>query len=408
MLRQRANVANFKGDYQGLLTGVNATLDAITQPINEATSVINVMAEGDFRKKVEGNYKGDHALLQHSLNGTLTEINQVLGQVLTTVEQVREGSEQVALSSQELSHGATQQAAALEQISSSMHEMSSQTKTNAENASQANSLAMQSRQSAEQGHHQMQELIHAMNDINSSSANIAKIIKVIDEIAFQTNLLALNAAVEAARAGRHGKGFAVVAEEVRALAARSAKAARETAELIENAVQKAERGTNTANQTRKALDDIMNFSTKVQDIVAEIASASQEQAQGISQVTMGLTQIDKVTQQNTASAEESASAGEELSGRSLQLYQLVNRFRLQNHTKPMHVSTAKVVEKHFPRQSSNGVKNGTIPQPIQRQVINIVVPTTTEEIPSSQSPHKMLQQHSHDIIALDDAEFGRY
>ncbi|TAE29332.1 MAG: methyl-accepting chemotaxis protein [Candidatus Kapaibacterium sp.] len=416
-LSKRADESRFKGDYRNILQAVNSTLDSVTQPIHETSKILSVMAEGNFQQRVHGTYKGDYAILQQSLNATLSEINMLLGQVLSTVDQVHTGSQQVAASSQHLSNGATQQAAALEEISSSMHEITSQTRTNAENASQAKVLATQSRHSAENGHAQMQELTLAMDDINVSSQNIAKIIKVIDEIAFQTNLLALNAAVEAARAGRHGKGFAVVAEEVRALAGRSAKAAQETAGLIESAVAKAAHGTDTAAQARRALDDIMSFSTKVQDIVGEIASSSQEQAQGISQITIGLSQIDKVTQQNTASAEESASAAEELSGQSMQLRGLVSRFKIQ-HTGSLAQAPQNNTNTHransngnayTSRRSANTSPNGAAhhfvktmpPMPLQETV-------TDTGILGAGKPKMLASNSRHDVIALDDSEFGRY
>jgi methyl-accepting chemotaxis protein len=174
----------------------------------------------------------------------------------------------------------------------------------------------------------MHSMTQAMAEINAAGQNISKIIKTIEEIAFQTNLLGVNAAVEAARAGQHGKGFAVVAEEVRNLAARSAKAAQETAELIEGTVEKTQNGTRIAKETADALGNIVEGVGKVSDLVGEIAAAANEQAEGVAQVNVGLSQIDQVTQQNTASAEQSAAAAEQLSSQAEQLRQMLGRFRL--------------------------------------------------------------------------------
>jgi methyl-accepting chemotaxis protein len=401
-MQARANADRFKGDYREILNGVNKTLDAVVIPINEATTVLQAMSMGDFRQQMNGDYQGDHAVLKTNLNHTLEEINIVLSQVLSTVQQVNEGSQQVAAASQDLSNGATHQAAALQEISSSMQEIVSQTKTNADNATSANTLTIQSSVAAQNGNTQMKDLIEAMNAINTSSASIARIIKVIDEIAFQTNLLALNAAVEAARAGRHGKGFAVVAEEVRALAARSAKAARETADLIDSAVQKAANGAVIADATSRALDEILRSSTKVQDIVGEIAASSQEQALAISQITIGLTQIDKVTQQNTASAEESASASEELSGQATQLQQLLSRFQLRYGTNTnrtngnAHNPALRTGSTHSKRANhGNGNSNSN---------------SMTGYAQTTPAPERKLLASSHasGTIALDDSEFGRY
>jgi methyl-accepting chemotaxis protein len=231
-----------------------------------------------------------------------------------------------------MSQGATEQASSLEEITSSINEIAAQTRQNAENASLANRLAGEARESAEKGNGQMSQMVGAMQEINASSQSISKIIKVIDEIAFQTNLLALNAAVEAARAGRHGKGFAVVAEEVRSLAARSAKAARETAEMIEGSAKKVEGGMHIASLTAEALKQIVAAAARVSDLVAEIAASSNEQAQGVAQISTGLGQIDQVTQQNTAHAEESASAAEELSSQSIMMLQLIGTFKLTENT----------------------------------------------------------------------------
>lgn len=256
------------------------------------------------------------------------DLNDLVGQMRTTGREVAEAAGQVADASQALSQGATESASSLEEVASVMNEIASQTKHNADNASQADRLAREVKDAAEMGNQEMGALGDAMREISASSQNISKIIKVIDEIAFQTNLLALNAAVEAARAGQHGKGFAVVAEEVRNLAARSAKAARETSGLIEGSVRKTERGMSIASNTAKALERIVEGVNRVSALVSEIAVASDEQAKGIDEVTQGVAQIDQVTQQNTAGAEQSAAASEELAAQADQLLAMLERFRL--------------------------------------------------------------------------------
>ncbi|MFP4527521.1 MAG: methyl-accepting chemotaxis protein [Candidatus Kapaibacterium sp.] len=370
-LDKRADDAGQLGEYRKIISGVNKTLDAILDPIGEAVEVLKQMSEGNLSVKVEGDYKGDHAIIKNALNqtidlmpfkeairvlekfadgdltihmtgeykgdslkmkealnDTINSINEILAQVKLTVDEVTRGAMQVSDASTSLSQGATEQAASLEEITSSMTQIGSQTRHTAENANLANTLTRDARDSAERGNKEMKELNDAMNEISHSSQDISRIMKVIDEIAFQTNLLALNAAVEAARAGRHGKGFAVVAEEVRNLAARSAKAAKETADLIENSLKTVENGIQLANRTAEVLEEIGKGSVKSADIVSEIATLSNEQAQAIAQINEGLTQIDKVTQTNTASAEESASAAEELSGQSSNLNQMIARFKI--------------------------------------------------------------------------------
>ncbi len=256
-------------------------------------------------------------------------LGSIMEQIQTTGEEIASGASKVSFFSQNLFLGATEQASALEQITASVAEMSSRTKENAEHAAQANQITLQAREAAEKGNAQMGQMIKAMTEINQGGRDILKIIKVIDEIAFQTNLLALNAAVEAARAGQHGRGVAVVAEEVRNLAVRCAKAAQETAKLIEGSVQKTENGAQIADSTSVSLEEIVAAITKVSALVEEISSASNGQAQGISQVNLGLEQIDQVTQQNTANAEKSASAAEDFSSQALLLQEMLQRYLLE-------------------------------------------------------------------------------
>ncbi len=331
-LSTRASLEGFQGGYRKIIEGMNRTLDNVLRPINEGLETIERMAKGDLTSKVTSNYKGDHARIKNSLNSTLDSLNEIMSQITVAAKEVRNGAVQVSDSSQTLSQGATEQASSLEEVTSSMTEIGSQTKTNAENARQANQLAKESRSSAESGNEQMSQMLQAMEDINQSSGEISRIIKVIDEIAFQTNLLALNAAVEAARAGIHGKGFAVVAEEVRNLAQRSATAARETTELISGSGKKVEAGSQITNETAIALGEMVTSITKVTDLVGEIASASDEQAQGIDQVNDALSQIDGVTQSNASNAEESASASEQLSSQANYVQQLISRFKIAGHT----------------------------------------------------------------------------
>ena len=244
-----------------------------------------------------------------ALRGVVSTIKEGSNQVATAVGQISSAS-------QSLAEGASEQAASLEETSSSLEEMSSMTRRNAENANHAKEVSAQTRAAADTGVADMQEMSKAMAEIKGASDDIAKIIKTIDEIAFQTNILALNAAVEAARAGEAGMGFAVVAEEVRNLAQRSAQAAKETADKIENSILKSQRGTDLNAKVTVSLEQIAVKARKVDEIVAEIASASNEQSQGINQVNTAVSQMDKVTQSNAASAEESASAAEELSAQA--------------------------------------------------------------------------------------------
>ena len=347
-LSTRGDVDKFKGAYRNMVDGFNMTLDAVINPVNEASDVLEKVAARDMSARVIGNYKGDLAKIKNSLNTAVDNLDQALAQVVSATEQVSSASQQISAGSQSLAQGANEQASSLEEVSSSLEEMSSMTKQNAENATQAKTLAGEANNNASQGKQAMDRMSDSINKIKASSDETAKIVKTIDEIAMQTNLLALNAAVEAARAGEAGRGFAVVAEEVRNLAQRSAEAAKNTANLIEESVKNAIDGVTIAGEVAKSFDAIAGSNAKVDNLITEIAAASQEQAQGIEQVNTGVAQMDKVTQQNAANAEESASASEELSSQAQELANMIAQFKLSQQaaiTKPA-VSAASIVEKH--------------------------------------------------------------
>ena len=324
----RGNEENFQGTYRDIVEGVNRTLDELTGPINEASEDLERIANKDLTARMKGNYKGDHARIKESFNTAVENLDKALQQVAIGAEQVASASVEVSSGGQALSQGASEQASSLEEISSSLQEMSSMTKQNTVNAREAKGVVENARESADRGVESMNRMSSAIDQIKSSSDATAKIVKTIDEIAFQTNLLALNAAVEAARAGDAGKGFAVVAEEVRNLAMRSAEAAKNTANLIEEAVRNSDNGVSINHEVLKNFQEITERTNKVSHVVAEIAAASEQQEQGINQVNRAVEQLNQLTQQNAANAEESASAAEEMSSQSEEMRSMVAGFQL--------------------------------------------------------------------------------
>ncbi|KAA3618446.1 MAG: HAMP domain-containing protein [Calditrichaeota bacterium] len=397
-LSNRGNTELFKGDYRTIISGMNTTLENILTPVYEAVKVLGKMADGDLSESVQGVYNGDHKMMKNSLNKTVESLNAIISQVQQMIDQVSSGADQVSDSSQTLSQGATEQASALEQISASMNELNAQTEKNSQSANSAKELSESAKQNTTQGNKHMQDMVDSMKDINLSSNKISNIIKTIDEIAFQTNLLALNAAVEAARAGTHGKGFAVVAEEVRNLAQRSAKAAHETTEIIEDSISKVKQGSKIADNTAMAFSSINNQIVEINSLIAEITTASTEQASGINQISEGLNQIDKVTQSNTASSEETAAAAEELSSLSNQLNHLISKLKLKNELteQPKQINKSSKKTKSVKKKSIKPPQNVSNAKHNFGKVSNNVI----EEIEQEKDPSS--------IISLDDDEFGMF
>jgi methyl-accepting chemotaxis protein len=283
---------------------------------------------------------GLYVSIGSGVNSLVGNMASVVSQVKTMAHQVQSGAEEISRGNLNLSQRTEEQASNLEETASSMEEMTSTVKQTADNAGQANQLAMAARVQAEKGGAVVSSAVSAMAGINDSSKKIADIIGVIDEIAFQTNLLALNAAVEAARAGEQGRGFAVVATEVRNLAGRSATAAKEIKALIVDSVSKVEEGSKLVDESGRTLEEIVNAVKKVTDIVAEIAAASREQSSGIEQVNKAIMQMDSTTQQNAALVEEAAAASQAIVEQAQALSGLVGRYNVGQGTAAVRTASA--------------------------------------------------------------------
>ncbi|HWQ79113.1 MAG TPA: methyl-accepting chemotaxis protein [Anaerovoracaceae bacterium] len=396
-LQTRADAEKSKGAWKVLVSGMNNILEEIAKPVKDVTAVMNQISDGNLSVTVSGSYhgdfnelsravnntaswlgavvgeisgiiqeiagenldlvhvkeyRGDFKVISDSLNIIIESLNGILGNISMAADQVTMGSKQVSEGSQALSQGTTEQASSIEELTASVNEIAAKTRENASSAGKANNITLDVKENAEQGNAHMKQMLDAMEEINASSNNISRIIKVIDDIAFQTNILALNAAVEAARAGQHGKGFAVVAEEVRTLAARSAEAAKETTELIQGSISKASGGTEIAQKTAAALDQIVGGVSKTVDLISEIARSSNEQATGIAQINTGLNQVSQVVQTSAATAEESAASSEELSSQAIMLKEMVGKFKLRK-MQSSGDGTIRLLEDRKPKSASS-------------------------------------------------------
>lgn len=343
--------ANAQGDLLQMKQAVNGTLDTLEHLVDDLVRMAQAQMEGDLTVVSQGDYRGRFKQLQDARAASTARIKDVINMTLEASHVVSDAASQVSQGSSDLSSRVQEQAAALEQTSATMHQMTSAVEANTENATRVTSLAHQVQGQSNEGVAVMQQTIEAMKSIQQASNKIADIVSIIDSIAFQTNLLALNAAVEAARAGEHGRGFAVVASEVRALAGKSADAAKDIKGLIEDSVQRIDAGTKLADKSGEMLSAISESVKEVASMIEAISAASKEQTTGISQVHLAIADIDRVTQENAALVEETTAAAESLNHEANELRQNMAFFKTGQSHQSMARPAVKASTSHKPAQA---------------------------------------------------------
>jgi methyl-accepting chemotaxis protein len=333
-LQQRVDASVHPGDYRQVVSGINATMDAVAAPLQQLKAVLAEVSQGRLMARIEGQHPGEFGELQATLNATLEHLADTISQVQATTQQLATASTQVSQTSQSLSNSASQQAASVEQTTASLQEMNASVKGNADNATVTDGMATQAAKQAQEGGAAVSQTMDAMKAIATK-------ISIIDDIAYQTNLLALNAAIEAARAGEQGKGFAVVAAEVRKLAERSQVAAQEIGNLASSSVKLAEKAGGLLTQMVPSIH-------KTSELVQEIAAASGEQADGVAQITSAMGHLSTATQQTASASEELSATAEELTAQAGELQQLMSHFQLTGNTaraatvaRPAHKAAAR-------------------------------------------------------------------
>ena len=350
---RRLDLRDKHGFLLNLATGLNQLVETADKGLQDVVRMLGALAQGDLTQRITDEYQGTFGQLKDFSNETAISLSRMLGQIREGADTIYTAANEISVGNTDLSSRTEEQASSLEETASSMEELTSTVKLNADNARQANSLAMNASEVASDGGQLVERVVHTMSSINESSRKISDIIGVIDGIAFQTNILALNAAVEAARAGEQGRGFAVVAAEVRNLAQRSAAAAKEIKTLISDSVDKVETGNTLVAQAGKTMSEIVTAIKRVTDIMAEIAAASAEQSTGIEEVNGAVSQMDEMTQQNAALVEEAAAAAESLLDQAAAMTEAVGIFKFDHASQRPALAAPTARAASLPSRSEN-------------------------------------------------------